>query len=447
MLKVLSEHIEPWFIYIWEQFVVINFLKTDYRLMTYAEYAVTETNASDDHVIEYCEKPKFQDSLHIIKKCSYKTDEYEWIQPFLPVYRNTFDEKVKSNYDIFYNAFVHLSCLEEWKTSASKQFNAYSFKHPRKNKKIWKIPVVNYLFDDLERIISSRFQDVAFGKRVKPKVEFSHDVDYIKKTIQLRIKQSSFLFFNSMRLLGDLKVRESLINSARGINFLLTNSEYWCFDQWTDLEKELDIQSVYYIYTAVKSGKPCNVKRWLIDPSYNISKNKKLQDKCKELLKNGTRIGLHGSYYSGLNEILFRKEKMLLEESINHDITKTRIHWLNYYNNTTPGILEKAGIIEDSSIAFNDISGFRAGIASRYNPYDHLNQRAFKFYEIPLVIMDSQLYDYTADSSDTALSWFYNAMASVKNFFVSVDWHQRVIHKDYGWDGSFAAIAGKSSVD
>jgi hypothetical protein len=191
---------------------------------------------------------------------------------------------------------------------------------------------------------------------------------------------------------------------------------------------------VYYFYAKVDDQKRFNPKRWFLDPSYDIAKHERLSEKCKELVSNGNRIGIHGSYFSAVNEGLFCKEKEILEDSINCGITKARQHWLNYYECKTPYIHNKAGLKEDSTIGFNDIPGFRAGVASRYNPYDHQNNTSFPLKEIPLLVMDSHLYDYSTDDNLQNLEWLLNSINNVKNFVISVDWHQRVISRDYGWE-------------
>ena len=184
-----------------------------------------------------------------------------------------------------------------------------------------------------------------------------------------------------------------------------------------------------------------DTRRWLLDPSYDVSRDKRLQEKCCELLSDGHKIGLHGSFYSAEDETLFFKEKEALEEVINAGINKTRQHWLNYSEISTPYILDKAGIKFDSSIGFNDILGFRSGIASIYNPYDHRNQRAFSFYEMPLVIMDAHIEDHTKCDED--FDWLFKCFDTVKNFAVSVDWHQRGASLEYGWFDSYEKLCRK----
>ena len=436
MVIIISDKIEPWFEYIWEQFVLINSLVTGYKLITYSDCRLDKYANSKYFFIEYGTNQRYSDSLFIPKKNEFKTDDYFWIREYLPVYCNTILENgYNMHYDIFYNAFVHLSRLEEWQSERNGNFvRSYSFHHPRKEKRIWKIPIVNYLFNEFEGMIKTKYPEVYFGDRAKPIIELSHDVDYINKTNQLRIKQTLFHFFNCCRFLKQFDLRNSLIKFKNGIEFVFRNSSYWCFDNWTDFEKGLNLKSVYYFFSKTDNQKGFNPKQWFLDPSYDIARNKRLKEKCKALIANGNRIGIHGSYFSAENESVFRREKDGLENAIGHKITKTRQHWLNYCESKTPYIQDMAGIEEDSTIGFNDISGFRAGVASRYNPYDHRNNTSLPLKEVPLVVMDSHLYDYSTDADSQDFEWLFSSINNVKNFMVSVDWHQRVISRDYGWE-------------
>lgn len=445
MVIVVSDETEAWFKYIWKQFSQINSLNAEYKLITYSDYVLTECSKSEVLLIEYGTKQRYPDSLFIPRKNVFKTDDYVWIREDLPVYRGTMlEQNEDKDYDIFYNAFVHLSRLEEWESERSGKFiHSYSFNHPRREKRIWGIPVVNYLFNELEKRIKKKCPGVFFGDKAKPIVEFSHDVDYINKTTQLKFKQTLFHFSNCGKLLLRLDLKRSLIKFKNGIDFAFKNSDYWCFDSWTDFEKGLNIKSVYYFYAKVDNQKRFNTKRWLLDPSYDIARHERLSEKCKELVSDGNRIGIHGSYFSAVNEGLFCKEKEILEDSINCGITKARQHWLNYYEYKTPHIHNRSGIEEDSTVCFNDIPGFRAGVASRYNPYDHQNEVPFSFKEIPLVVMDSHLYDYSADSDLQNLGWLFGSVKKIRNFMISVDWHQRVISSDYEWDHSYRSFIEK----
>jgi hypothetical protein len=439
MIIIVTDEIEPWFTYIWDQFARINSLSAQSRITTYSDYPVTSSNQKEP-LIEYGMEQKLTRGLFIPKRKTFKSDDYVWIDDDLPVYRDTIDGDKKNIYDIFYNAFIHLSRLEEWESEKRGRYiRSYSFNHPRKDRKIWKIPIVNFLFNELEKWIKAKYPEVSFGNRAMPMIEFSHDVDYVNKTIQLRIKQPFFNVLKCCKQLLQFNFAKGVSNFRNGVNFAYRGCDYWCFDCWSKLEKELNIKSVYYFFGRSYHRK-LSLRRWLIDPSYDINENGTLKEKCKELISDGNEIGIHGSYFSAGDESLFKKEKEILENSIRREITKSRQHWLNYYEGRTPYIHTAARIEEDSSLGFIDVPGFRAGIGSIYNPYDHRNNMPFPFKEIPLVMVDSQLYDYSDDYDLDHLRWLFDSIRKIKNVAMSVAWHQRAISNDYGWDEGYRKL-------
>jgi len=439
MILIITDEVEPWFRYIWDQFAQINSLETKSRITSYSDHLLVSSN-NNNQIIEYGTEQRFGGSLFIPKRGKFRSGDYVWVDDDLPVYRDTIDGDKKNVYDIFYNAFIHLSRLEEWESEKRGRYiRSYSFNHPRRDRKIWKIPIVNSLFNELEKRIKTRYPEVRFGNRARPMIEMSHDVDYVNKTIQLRIKQPFFNFLKCCKQLLRFNVSKGVSNFKNGVNFAYRSCDYWCFDCWSKLEEELNIKSVYYFFGKSEHRK-LSPTRWLVDPSYDIKENGRLKEKCKELISDGNKIGIHGSYFSAEDERLFRKEKEILENSIGYEITKSRQHWLNYYEGRTPYIHTAARIEEDSTLGFIDVPGFRAGAGSIYNPYDHQNNIPFPFKEIPLVMVDSQLYDYSDDYGLDDLRWLFDSIRKIKNVAMSVAWHQRAISNDYGWDEGYRKL-------
>lgn len=438
MLFLITDCIEPWLVYIWEQFVQINKLKTEYRITTYGEYENGSFSDEPRLILEYSIEQKYPQSLFIPKKNHFKTDDYVWIKKDLPVFADTvITTSGVTHYDIFYNAFVHLSRLEEWLSEQQgKLIHSYAFKHPRKDRSVWKIPVVNFFFNALEEKIKNKFPGVLFEDHKKPVIEFSHDVDYIRKTMQLRAKQGAFHFYNAFKFFFQGAFKQAFACLGKGIDFAISRADYWCFDYWADLEKQYKTRSVFYIYAG--TGRK-NMVTWLMDPSYNVGANPVLAGKLKSLVKDGFEVGLHGSFKSAVDGKTLKREKRILEKAIQNPVVKVRQHWLRYQEKITP-YLHDALFQFDSTVGWNDQIGFRSGCGSRYNPYDHRNQRPFKYLVTPQVVMDSTLFDYGRDNLTQEVNNGLTVLLSlnrVKNACASISWHQRVSSSDYSWSGIY----------
>lgn len=415
-----------WLQYIIEQFKNINLANFEIEVIsiedkekfanvvfytdTYRQNALNIFNSNEvlpNGNIEY-----LRENLYILENTKAKNDDFEL------------------NYDIFWNAFVFLSRYEEYLSEKNdKNIYSYSLNHPRIDKSSFDIPIVNILFNELEKYLKNNFNDLDFGEKQEVIIDLSHDVDYINKTIQLRLKQTAFNGFNTIKSI--IKPEKFLKNLKKTIKFAFSNPSYWCFDYWKELENTHNRKSIFYIY--VKNGKK-NFKSWLIDPSYDIKTNTKLQNKLKELYKNGFQIGLHGSYESASNFQKLKEEKEILEQILGIKITKTRQHWLNYFEAITPRSHSKL-FEHDSTLGWNDRIGFRSGCASLYNPYDFQNQKAYEYQVIPQIIMDSNIYDYADDEQifQKAKEMIKISKEVSKTTHISVSWHQRVCSSDYNW--------------
>ena len=356
--------------------------------------------------------------------------EIEYITEQLYILARSQNKSFNCSYDIFWNAFVFLSRYEEYISEKNgKRIYSYSLNHPRIDKNSFDIPIVNILFNEFEKLLKENFNDLEFAKREEAIIDLSHDVDYINKTFQLRLKQTAFNGFNTIKSISQPK--KFFKNLQKTIKFAFSNPSYWCFDYWENIEKKYNKRSTFYIY--VKNGKK-DFKSWLIDPSYDISKNIQFQNKLKQLYKDGFDIGIHGSYYSALDYERLKQEKDIIEKILDIKIEKTRQHWLNYIEDITP--YSHMNLFKvDSTLAWNDRIGFRSGIANRYNPFDFKNNCAFGYEVVPQVIMDSNVFDYVDD--DGIFKRSKDLIELSKNISkccnISISWHQRVCSSDYNW--------------
>jgi len=418
-------HIEnhAWLNYLLEEFKRIYSAQFDFKLVQEAPksssfISYSKEQGSDIHL-------SIQDQLN---------PEIQWLDNDLFILEGTFEEKKANiNFDLFWNAFYFLSRRNEWLTEKEgKGIQSYSYRTNINDEEIWLIPIVNHYFKILKEYLVLKFPNLNFGKGEEPILELSHDLDYIKKTSSLRIKQSAFRLFNGFKN-GKAKM------ISNGIQFLFTSADYWNFDFWKKLEASFQMNSVFYIYSKAKKQ---GAKEWLFDPSYDISTNQKLRDKIKDLSEQGWRFGLHGSFESAKDFELLKKEKEKLEDSLTIPILKTRQHWLRFFEQETPFIHEQL-FEEDSTIGWNNRIGFRAGIASKFRPYNHSEQRAFNYFVIPQIIMDSNIFDY-GHGKEAEIIQQCKAMilrlAEMTSVHFSISWHPRTCHKEYTWQHAYKEL-------
>ncbi len=434
MLFIVTDIPDPrWLIYILEEFSRLN--RAEFLIQVTSQHM----KVADSHIISYTTAPV--DGICIPNRSQIQPScKTLWFSEKLFVLDGTTsdDTRYALKYDLLWNAFVFLSRLEEYQSEIQgKKIQSYAFNHPREDKSTFDIPVVNHLFNELEHLIRGKFPDLTFKAQQSPVIEYSHDVDYIQKTLQLRLKQTAFNGFNTLKNI--LHPSACLRQTKKTITFLFSNPAYWCFEYWEELEKQYQVRSIFYVYASLRRK---GLKSWILDPSYDISTHRQLQEMLQHLLKEDFEVGLHGSFDSATNETLLSGEKAILEEIVNTEVVKVRQHWLRYEERITP-YLHNRLFQYDSTVGWNDRLGFRSGCASRYRPYDHENQQAFQYMVTPQMIMDSNIFDYGAKNiralQKQALQ-LWGELRQFKSACVAISWHQRVCSSDYNWQTLYEEI-------
>ncbi len=359
------------------------------------------------------------------------------LELFLIQASSTEDTRFYYPFDLFWNAFVFLSRLEEYlSVQKNKKIHSHCILHPRSDKASFAIPVVNVLFSKLEQLIRKEFPQLSFGEGAKPVIELAHDVDYLFKTFPFMAKQTILNLYDVYRTLNH--PQDCLKTLQKTVEFLFRRQSYWTFEYWEELEKKLNVRSIFYVHAKVRR----NLLTWLVDPNYDLEHYPRLQEKLKQLSADGFAIGLHGSYYSAVDLDLLKREKEVLEGVLGKPVSQTRQHWLRYVEGKTP-FIHDAVFRMDSTLGWNDRVGFRNGCSSAFYPYDHVHQRAFTFLEIPQVIMDFNIYQSLSlenmEFVNRAVQVLERAL-KYKSAYVSISWHDRACTRDYNWHKTYEYI-------
>ena len=81
----------------------------------------------------------------------------------------------------------------------------------------------------------------------------------------------------------------------------------------------------------------------------------------KSAYDHGMQIGLHSSYQAGKEPTLIRKEKETLETHLQKEVHFNRHHFLACREPEDMEQIEAAGIVEDFTMGYADVAGFRLG--------------------------------------------------------------------------------------
>tara|TARA_B100000508_G_scaffold141079_1_gene146041 strand:+ start:9467 stop:10756 length:1290 start_codon:yes stop_codon:yes gene_type:complete len=148
-------------------------------------------------------------------------------------------------------------------------------------------------------------------------------------------------------------------------------------------------------------------------------------------------VGLHPSYQSNESRSKLKKEKARIEEIVEEEVNLSRQHFLKIKTPHTYEELIACGFVDDYTMGFADVVGFRAGIA---RPFQWFNLKKDQVTELsihPFAYMDGTLNEYMKLSIDEAKETVKELKQEVEMYggnFISV-WHNETIG-DYGkWKG------------
>lgn len=338
--------------------------------------------------------------------------------------------------------FWYLQSLAE--REHERQFgpiHSYSYKLRNWDTRMWERAWVNRIALFLRRWVGklqNRDERELFGPIPQPEIIMTHDLDAIHKTHAIRLKQTTFHGFNSLRamLKGEWIISYRKIEKA--VQFLISNEEYlpfleYCKPSYQGSQHRI-ILNVYGGTTESKRS----LKERLIDPGYDVN-NQAIKTKMRELLECGIQIGIHPGFNSWNNFEQLLKEKQNLENSIGSDINLCRQHWLRFSFADTWKIQSKCGIGEDFTLGFNDRSGFRNGAATSFHPFNENLTSELPVNSWPLILMDSHLYDYQLIDPQTRrekIRFWIQEIVDVGGK-ASLLWHPHTLGMDYGWLDGF----------
>lgn len=274
-------------------------------------------------------------------------------------------------------------------------------------------------------------EDRLLGPLPAASVLLTHDVDAVRKTTANRIKQSAFHAANAARHLTKGQGRRAWDRLGSAVRFGMGAADYWRFPEMTELEDRHAWRSVFHVYAGPRAAGR-GPRRWLMDPAYDPGEPR-LRNELVRLVGRGWAIGLHPSFDTWKDPARMRCERDAVAEVSGAPVTFCRQHWLRFSWRDTWEAQGAAGIGFDSTLGFNDRPGFRNGAALIMRPMSPSGGTSP--LSIPLVLMDSHLYDYRPLDEPRRVEemrrWL-GEVAAVRGQ-ASVVWHQRVLSPDYGW--------------
>jgi hypothetical protein len=256
-------------------------------------------------------------------------------------------------------------------------------------------PIVNLQAARLERAILSAWSGPAMTPvpRWKDGARFatvlSHDVDWITRYSLLH----SWRLLGRSRMPGDYASRAALATAWTALRHGSSDRDpYWNFERWADEEARRGFRSTFYICPPASQAHPYDPTYLPSDPLRFRGQRTTVEGLFHRLRDEGFEVGLHGTYRSMGDAGEITRQRQAVDAMAGHAVTGTRQHFLRLDVRTAWDAHERAGLLHDSTLGYNEAVGFRAGIAAPFHPWSHGERRAYRLLELPLTAMDGALF-------------------------------------------------------
>lgn len=325
------------------------------------------------------------------------------VDGYIMVPREACKDLDKINYkqiDWWLAAFLYLECWHEriWEHK-NGTIHSYSFKLKEWDFNYLKHAWVNRIGMFFRAWVAhneKKTADVLFGNFPTSTIHLSYDIDAISKTLPIRLKQGAFNAYNAIRSFSKLQLLAGFKFAEKAFSFLIKQEDLWGLDEIIKAETNLSKKGVFNCYA--KKGTR-SVREWFFDPHYYLE-NPEFLKFLEDTKDKDYSFGLHPGVDSWEDHHALKSEKSQLEKCIGRRVKTCRQHWLKFSWERTWSEQEKAELIEDHSLMFNDRPGFRCSAALKWQPWDQQANKTHSINIIPTILMDSHFYDYNQYSKE-----------------------------------------------
>jgi hypothetical protein len=376
--------------------------------------------------------------IFLLSETEFSLEEVKWIGN-LPVlfplaqtdsFFHLRNGNIVFHHDILKSSFYLLSGFQEQNVIKRDSLGRFPYESSVQSKlNIVHKPVVNYYFEEIikgiEEFCALRSINLKRKTNFKGFAFFlTHDVDRIKY-----YNLNSFLY--TAKLLFGLsksdKTKSFLVKELLKIGFNILNvfsdkDPFWNFKHLAEIEKKLGLRSGYFFLPKDRKH---------VDSYYRLT-DKKIRKLIGFLMNEGDEIGLHGTVRSHNSPDALKKiydEFLLVSGQKQVGIRQHRLMW---DHPATAVNQENVGFLYDSSLGFAAHEGFRNSYCHPFRLFDFEHNRMLSYWEIPLNVMDSTLFQYRKLTTKEAMSSIEGILDEIKKFngVFTLLWHNSYLNED-----------------
>ncbi|MBV9963009.1 MAG: polysaccharide deacetylase family protein [Parafilimonas sp.] len=321
------------------------------------------------------------------------------------------NKKAALQFDIFAAIFYLLSRYEEYLNEPLDKHKNYNYQNSILYKlKILDTPIIEQWMELLKDILLRKLPSLQFKKHTaKFGLSFDIDVAYAYKNR------------NAGRVIGGIskKMLQLDVNETKRQLLTLANKKEDIFDTYD------------YIFSTIKTKKPVfffNMGLYGRFDKNPSSRNKKFRELIKNISEKAV-VGLHPSYSSNRNKNFVSLEKNKLEKIIDKPVLMSRQHYLKLKFPDTYRNLINNNFIEDYTVGYSAVYGFRAGTCNSFLFFDLKKNETTNLRLFPFSYMDVTLNNYLQLSIEEAKKIVSNLISTIYKYegiFIPL-WHNSTL--------------------
>lgn len=234
----------------------------------------------------------------------------------------------------------------------------------------------------------------------------THDIDYLQKWRKGMVYREVVLYF--LRNLRQVSASERIRRLLAFFRDWIKPGDVYrlAFDRMHKEVVQREGTATYFLKTGAH-GKN--------DVAYSL-KDRFLLHKVAILEQDGFEVGLHPSYFAHTHASYLQEEYDQLSQLMGRQPGSIRQHYLRYEVPSTPRMQANSGFEIDSSLGFADHDGFRHSTCLPFQVYDPVGDHPLDLWAMPLVIMESALFNRRSLSLEEACSTTDEVLQTCKRF-------------------------------